>query len=950
VKATREWIFSRDRELRAFPATEVEELKKNLSEFQNKLKACEKDLNNVKMQCTAAVKKANVQLAKKKREEEVKKQQEERERVIKWNKELHGFAFQLLQLIEDATRNCTENGDEINCRKALSQIQGFKNELKRRTEMKECHAQTKNAIAGTIRKIDMNLIKINQRVTAMDSMDRDGLARMAVDVSVAAIANKGDTELDAYFKDFTNKQDKMNQFHFEKFIRKIGVECDCVGMLFKQACRYVGAENESLTKAEFGLHVMKVLYKATKAQPLTKEEDPSSEKLLQIEPDMIVHVLEGPKEVNNAIRVRVKTIHKEEKEGWATVRTPHVLLEPFSPHYVVLQETVLTNTFELKGFKVVRRLKTGEKFRALCPPMFNSEAEMMRIHGVTTEGEEAWVTVQGNRGSKMLKNEPVPVPPKKESEADEFSEDVFLAALSDMARDSKMRLKGNVEEVSTAYEMVVAGLKKLENMDEEDQEPTMDEVKDAVVALDEAFNKSREHSSKTSQALSSLRVELNNVESGPYSELKDDIKTFLEEVQALTQKVSELREKQRTVVTSVTTKERQRRMEREKAEQEALAAKLLEDVKPHVAAVDRLLEAEKELHERKTPSGATPATEFSHFVTALRKDVEQFTEESTKVQDWLVENMPTTPRGALTEAAKELVRCRSRTTALLVNLKAWVPRLTNLEKECKEKAQVELALALGDFLTKKKQDSNTLFDKAVEKSKDKTRLTLENLAKVVKGLKKEIPCLQDIMKTTGASEALTKEQFALLTSVHYRCVKPTLLTDVLTVNADTKRIRMLQVEEIVQAMGPHTTDETTTVLRLKGKAHSDGVEGWVSIRGNKQSTYLQVLSYGYKVVKETVFTDIFEMENFKVLRRLKNGDVLRCLCFPKLEEKSGLWRMQASAEDGVIGWVTLKGNQGSTYLVNCDLVEKPAEEVKEEEKEEEEKAAPEETKDVEMAA
>jgi len=92
-----------------------------------------------------------------------------------------------------------------------------------------------------------------------------------------------------------------------------------------------------------------------------------------------------------------------------------------------------------------------------------------------------------------------------------------------------------------------------------------------------------------------------------------------------------------------------------------------------------------------------------------------------------------------------------------------------------------------------------------------------------------------------------------------------------------------------------------------------------TIKGNKNSVYLKFQQSFYKVIKESVLTDTLEMSNFKVVRRLKEGDYVRELSHPQLEEKSKLWRMKAQAlEDGVVAWVTIKGNTGTTFLVNVD--------------------------------
>lgn len=124
----------------------------------------------------------------------------------------------------------------------------------------------------------------------------------------------------------------------------------------------------------------------------------------------------------------------------------------------------------------------------------------------------------------------------------------------------------------------------------------------------------------------------------------------------------------------------------------------------------------------------------------------------------------------------------------------------------------------------------------------------------------------------------------------------------------------------------------------------------MTLEGNRKAVFFQLHTPGYKVVKQTVLTDIFEMNNFRPVVRLNVGDQVRAIGFPRKEAKSGLVRVKATTvghKDGkeYTGYVTVEGNQNSVYLVTCEVLNFPEEKAAEEEKPadkpaEEEKDAP----------
>ncbi|CAJ1426140.1 unnamed protein product [Effrenium voratum] len=81
---------------------------------------------------------------------------------------------------------------------------------------------------------------------------------------------------------------------------------------------------------------------------------------------------------------------------------------------------------------------------------------------------------------------------------------------------------------------------------------------------------------------------------------------------------------------------------------------------------------------------------------------------------------------------------------------------------------------------------------------------------------------------------------------------------------------------------------------------------------SKESLYLASRTY-YSVVSDIVITDQQGLEG-ETLRRLELKELLELLEGPVVVESAGLQRVKCRTIDGTEGWVTLTGNNGTSYL------------------------------------
>lgn len=185
---------------------------------------------------------------------------------------------------------------------------------------------------------------------------------------------------------------------------------------------------------------------------------------------------------------------------------------------------------------------------------------------------------------------------------------------------------------------------------------------------------------------------------------------------------------------------------------------------------------------------------------------------------------------------------------------------------------------------------------------------------------------------------MTADEFTdLFCKMHYRALKPHVMTTEFDVETKPlKKVKRLEVGEIVRLIGD-VKKTSSGILRFEAQtvviegdsgdktSTTEGVvqTGWVSLQGQKGSEFFHLHTPGYKVVKQTVLTDIFEMKGFKPVVRLQIGDQVRTIGFPKREPTSNLVRVKAitvghKTGKDFVGYVTVEGNQNSVYLEPVD--------------------------------
>jgi len=124
-------------------------------------------------------------------------------------------------------------------------------------------------------------------------------------------------------------------------------------------------------------------------------------------------------------------------------------------------------------------------------------------------------------------------------------------------------------------------------------------------------------------------------------------------------------------------------------------------------------------------------------------------------------------------------------------------------------------------------------------------------------------------------------------------------------------IRVLDEGEMVETLDAPKKQSVEGICRMKGRSLVDDLEGWLTLTQNR----IHAWSPHYVCRQSTVFQDKLKIAGAKTLRHLDVDELLYALEAPVWEEDAGIMRVRARAEnDGIVGFVTIKGNQGTVML------------------------------------
>jgi hypothetical protein len=170
------------------------------------------------------------------------------------------------------------------------------------------------------------------------------------------------------------------------------------------------------------------------------------------------------------------------------------------------------------------------------------------------------------------------------------------------------------------------------------------------------------------------------------------------------------------------------------------------------------------------------------------------------------------------------------------------------------------------------------------------------------------------MHISAGEPKIPKEDFMRLIRMYYKCVKGTVVTDSKSIK-DSTMVRRLDVNEVLEITEGPVKDESHGLTRVQGRMIKDGLEGWVTVAGNRGTPFLQRGGNLWKVVKETALSRTLVVEEGAATKTLKVGEVLDMHEAPQEDAASGFTRMKVKVKsDGAVGWVTTMESKTKVFI------------------------------------
>lgn len=255
-------------------------------------------------------------------------------------------------------------------------------------------------------------------------------------------------------------------------------------------------------------------------------------------------------------------------------------------------------------------------------------------------------------------------------------------------------------------------------------------------------------------------------------------------------------------------------------------------------------------------------------------------------------------------------------TSLLNDGKA---RLVQLELKESEMVRDAVIKALKAHIAERKLTAEALF-KAADKDEDGVITKADFAAFLEECAQGACPQEGDrverlfaLLDEAGAG-SIPKDTLFRLVLKHYVVVKETVVTTEMAIK-ESKSIRRLDVEEIIEVHEGPLKDESSGVMRLRGRAIKDGQAGWTTVTGNTGTAFLEETSSLYIVTQALTLTSARAVATAETVQELRPGAQLEVLQWDTLDEASTTQRLKVKVKGGTaVGWVSRSGADGTPLI------------------------------------
>jgi len=891
-----------------------------VAELMRRMTPWNQEINQLRKTSMEATRKANVQMEQRKRKEEEMKKQRKIKRTTEWNK----------QLVEDISVECMTAQLALQMStfadaEALVQAaeKTYNDYIK-----KPCLPQTKAAI----QRYEQNV----RDLVAQTEKKKKCTFKGDSEFRVAAALNE-------YMR--TNKRSPGDIFRMLSrntgHLTLKGFQMFCKGSLKTVSADQIAEawarvdilrpNQGKLTQEEFAT-LCEMHLEVETSVPFTKEEEATEEEMgaegKMIPAGRYVLLMEVGKSLgtNDVVRVKVKDCATEEV-GWITI-FDDVLFVRQCLFYKCTKETVLTEGADMKGLKVVRRIKLGEILRFIMPTatgligrikvQCTSDSKIGYITAINTDNNTVYlcpekisanteenkeadaVRVAFGEGVEVLKGSewhPASVVSAKEKKItiaweDETEEEVTIekirtkvghgpVALAPPAPELEQKIIDRCEQLIT----VVTGAEKKftvptgENYREELQAQEY-EINAACVKQQEyleevqTFLLQREVQLRVHQeVLEMICSRINNVQRN-LNQKRFNLRTQIDE--AFQQAEEAQREKRRQLEQE---KEAQRRQERDR---------ILQNAKTLVEEVGEMFQDIRTKSDMEISEEPNPMSFLDELQQQLNIAKQKHSEAMETVEREL--NGMTDDDFGTGDFKMQYMKFQARLAKIVED-------------------PLDLAKIRESFYKKEKDE---LLEQVMSHL-DINGITVDELFDQlqVDGIVTSEKFLAVFQTSLDIEDNLTLEGFKLLVGNYWYAMHDLTMTSDLNV-VKSRIIKNVKPFDIFRVLSKPEADDSTGSERVRMMYDEVTEPGWVTC-AQKGVSYCEPLPKEYTIKLVTVVTDKPELAQLKVIKRLKVGEVVKPISLPRASKQ--LLRVHGRCADGTEGWFTVVDNQKKVSYV-----------------------------------
>jgi len=308
----------------------------------------------------------------------------------------------------------------------------------------------------------------------------------------------------------------------------------------------------------------------------------------------------------------------------------------------------------------------------------------------------------------------------------------------------------------------------------------------------------------------------------------------------------------------------------------------------------------------------------------LQSAVEACQEGEAKIMKTVMEEIRNASKGPLFDARKVMFRLKVKLSPLPNNCKKHLRTIEEKKKEVVEDVRQMVADLLREHAINHDLSSDALFEqlRKAGEGDDTAEDGTITLASFRTFLLNSVRMGEAELELALQGFEANLTRFALLDLVEeYRtCVKEVAVTPALEVKGSTA-MRKLELEETVEVLGQHSTEEAAGLLRSRCRALRDNLEGWVTLNGNQGTAFLKRISKPYYFCKaETPLMECCASTG-KPLGTARHGELLEVLEGPRLEKTAEVSKAKGKAiKDAKVGSVLFKDESGKCFFELLDVL------------------------------